>query len=175
MRRSHALQLLGAIIVFLVIVLVLLFGSYAQAASNNDSVQSASILAMAALGGSFGGTTLFWLLFQCDFARRKKMRHMNERIEKLEEAQKDDATKSLETNLKEYIKKTINNAVKEIKNPKSEEAQKDDATKSLETNLKEYIKETIDNAVKKINNPKSADDKTTSSNKESKSGDNDKT
>ena len=67
------------------------------------------------------------------------MRHMNERIEKLEEAQKDDATKSLETNLKEYIKKTIDNAVKEIKNPKS------------------------------------ADDKTTSSNKESKSGDNDKT
>ena len=142
MRRSHALQLLGAIIVFLVIVLVLLFGSYAQAASNNDSVQSASILAMAALGGSFGGTTLFWLLFQCDFARRKKMRHMNERIEKLE---KSDTIKNLETNIKEYIKDYIEPTNK-------------------------YIEQTIDSAVKKINNPKSADDKTISSNEESKPG-----
>ena len=81
------------------------------------------------------------------------MRHMNERIEKLE---KSDTIKNLETDIKKYIKDYIE-----------------------QTNG--YIKETIDNAVKEIKNPKPADDKITSSNKESKpgkeskSGDNDKT
>lgn len=157
MRRSHALQLLGAIIVFLVIVSLLLFGSYAQAASNNDSVQSASILAIATLGGSFGGTTLFWLLFQCDFARRKKMRHMNERIEKLE---KSDTIKNLETDIKKYIKDCTKQTTDDTRQ----------ATDNAVKEMKKYIKQTIDNAVKEIKNPKSADDKITSSNEESKSG-----
>ena len=87
---------------------------------------------------------------------------MNERIEKLE---KSDTIKNLETDIKTYTKKYIKQTTEYTSQTT------DDAVKKM----KEYIKETIDKAVKEIKNPKSADDRTTSSNKESKPGDDDKT
>ena len=89
MRRSHSLQLLASIIVFLVIALAIIFNVYHyQGKTDNDNsvIQALSLVSATALGlgGSFLGTTVFWLLFDCDFSNRKRLRKMDDRINKTE-------------------------------------------------------------------------------------------
>ena len=140
MRRSHSLQLFGAITVFLVIIMFLLFSAYGKNISNDNYIRMVSIFAIAGLGGGFWGTTLFWLLFQCDFAEHKKMRNMNQKIEKMQgeiselNKHKEVVNTRIETfkqtiieNFKLAIKSlpinnkgTNSNDVKESKNPKAE-------------------------------------------------------
>lgn len=86
-------------------------------------------------------------------------------MKELKNLKKSDTIKNLETNIKTYIKWYNKQTTKYTRQ----------ATDNALKEMKEYTKQTIDNALKEIKNPKSADDKTTSSNKESKSGDNDKT
>ena len=168
MRRSHSLQLFAAITAFLVIITFLLFSAHAKDVSNDNYIQLTFIFAIAALGGSFGGTTLFWLLFQCDFARAKKMRNMNKRIE---EAQSN--IKETQSNV-EKAQSNVEKAQSDIKEIQSnfKESKKDTEYKfhkglqDLETNIKKYI----DDLVKKIGSDKdskSGNDQENSPDKES--------
>ena len=159
MRRSHAIQLFGATTAFFVIFASLLFNAYAMEVQNNNHVQLALVFALAALGGSFGGTTLFWLLFQCDFARRKKMRNMNEKIGKV---QGDFDT--FKKDVKEIMDEKIGKVQSDFDWLKKIDAAWNDRLNAFETNIKDSIKEIVEKTGSN-KDPKAGDGKETSPDK----------
>ena len=109
MSRSQFRQFLGVIIVLSLIFLAITIHVCTKEGTNNDPVQQASILAISGFGGGFGGTTLFWLLFECDFSRGKKMRRMKERIENIENNLQKEIIEAMQKEFEKYFKKKSDN------------------------------------------------------------------
>ena len=85
-RRSSPFPLSQALAALAVALsLVLLPIGVAKIQENQDNYNTSVPLFIMMFGGSFLGTTAFWLAFDCDFLRRKKIKKLEENDNKLKE------------------------------------------------------------------------------------------
>ena len=93
--------------------LVLLPIGVAKAQENQENSNTLVPLFVMVFGGSFLGTTVFWLAFDCDFLRRKKIKKLEENDNKLKE--------KLDNNLSAF-----NKSIDELKKSLEKSPQKSD-------------------------------------------------
>ena len=82
-RSSPLPQVLAALAVALSLVLLPI--GVAKIQENQENHNTLSLSLITTFGGSFLGTTLFWLVFDCDFLRKRKIKKLEEDDNKLKE------------------------------------------------------------------------------------------